>query len=445
MSSQNNNGDLGKQIQETVNDAIKTGDFSRLNADITSTVLSVLNGVGDQINAAVSEARSSAQQSGRAYYDSVRGERGFTQGRPVSYSDRDVERHQKEREALVRRPQNSNRVKFNDVGVVSGYFGVFGGAWLTLVGLIAALEAPLPIAGVVISVLGLLLVGKGSNNIKWHNLAKRYKKLCSEKLYIGIDAIANATGTSQKKVIRNVKKILAKGFFPEGYIDEGNTTFMVSKEVYDQYIETKLHAVERLAQQDKEEQERAMDAAAAKMNAMISSGMAFIDKIHQLNAQIPGEVISEKLSRLEGLLIEIFNRVKEHPEQTDNCGKLMDYYLPMIIKLVEAYADYDKVSSPGPDIISAKRDIENTLDITNQAFTELLNKLFMNSVWDVKSDAKVLKTMLRQEGLAEDGLAKKSDEITDFGVGYVEGDEDDDDTFSVPKADKVTQVSGGNN
>ena len=123
-----------------------------------------------------------------------------------------------------------------------------------------------------------------------------------------------------------------------------------------------------------------------------------------MNDRIPGVVISEKLSRLEGLLKEIFNRVSEHPETVDNCGKLMDYYLPTMIKLVEAYEQYDKISQPGEDVISAKSEIENTLDIINQAFVELLNKLYQDSVWDVKSDAKVLKTMLKQEGLAADEL-----------------------------------------
>ena len=91
-----------------------------------------------------------------------------------------------------------------------------------------------------------------------------------------------------------------------------------------------------------------------------------------------------------------------------NCRKLMDYYLPTMIKLVEAYEEYDKVSQPGEDIKAAKTEIEKTLDIINQAFVELLNKLFQNSVWDVKAEANVLKTMLRQEGLADDRFTAKS-------------------------------------
>lgn len=425
MSNQNNNqryNDIGSRIQESVNEALRTGEFSRLNSEIQSSVISVLNEVGDQLNGAVSAAKNSSQSATRAYYDG--NGRGFVQ---TSYAQKDIERHQQRRDELVRKPQAqnlSNRVKFHDVGAVSGYFGVFGGGWLALVGIIGMASESLLFG--ILTAAGIMCIAKGSNNIKWHNLAKRYKKLVSEKMYVGIDAIADATGTSQKKVIKNVKKMLAKGFFPEGYIDDTNTTFMASKEIYNQYIETKKNAVDRMIAQNKEAEATAADNAQSRMNSMVAVGMQFIDRIHELNMQIPGEAVTAKLTRCENILNEIFNRVKEHPEQIDNCRKLMDYYLPMIIKLVEAYAEYDKVSHPGEDIISAKKDIENTLDITNQSFTELLNKLYMDSVWDVKSDAKVLKTMLRQEGLAEDNLGKKNEAIQDFGVSYVTATEDDE-------------------
>ena len=81
--------------------------------------------------------------------------------------------------------------------------------------------------------------------------------------------------------------------------------------------------------------------------------------------------------------------------------EMMEYYLPTMIKLVEAYADYDKISEPDEDVLSAKIDIENTLDTINGAFTKLLSILFKDSVWDVTTDAQVLKTMLVQKGLAD--------------------------------------------
>ena len=132
---------------------------------------------------------------------------------------------------------------------------------------------------------------------------------------------------------------------------------------------------------------------------MIAEGMECINKLRTLNNQIPGEVISAKLSRLESLLKDLFDSVREHPEQMHRMHKLMDYYLPTTLKLVEAYEEFDRVSVPGDDIIAAKAEIENTLDTINQAFTELLNSLFQDAVLDATTDAQVLKTMLAREGL----------------------------------------------
>ena len=121
-----------------------------------------------------------------------------------------------------------------------------------------------------------------------------------------------------------------------------------------------------------------------------------------MNDSIEGEVISAKLFQLENLLKEIFDRIKEHPEQMSQMQKFMNYYLPTTLKLVQAYSEFDSISAPGEDIISAKAEIEKTLDTINKAFVELLNNLFRDSVFDVTTDAQVLQTMLAKEGLTRD-------------------------------------------
>ena len=426
MSNQNNNiNDIGNRIQNSVNEALQTGEFGKLNSEIRDSVRTVLNGVGDQINGAVSSAINSVHSESfvsrtNDMYKNYNGpkptvnDRGFvenyTKGRGYDTSSRELAKHREERAALVKSPKPL--IKFEEVGAISGYFGVFGGIFATITGIgiiISMFGMPLfLIGGGVAALVGGACIGKGVNNVHWLNLAKKYKKMASEKMYVGVDTIANATGTSQKKVVRNIKKILAKGFFPEGYIDDENTTLMVSKSIYDQYIEAKNGRLQMLLEDEEDDGISASDEN--ELNSMVSKGMRYIERLHELNDIIPGESISEQLSRSEDILNEIFDRVKEHPDQMDNCHKLMEYYLPTMIKLVEAYAEYDKMSAPGEEVISAKAEIENTLNVINQAFVELINKLYRDSVWDVKSDAKVLQTMLKQEGLAADDMVDRSNE-----------------------------------
>ena len=113
------------------------------------------------------------------------------------------------------------------------------------------------------------------------------------------------------------------------------------------------------------------------------------------------------VGRRENLLKEIFDRVQEHPEQMHRMHKLMDYYLPTMLKLVEQYAEFDEISSPGDDILDAKKEIEKTLDMINQAFVTLLNNLFRDAAFDASADAQVLQTMLAREGLTESDFVRE--------------------------------------
>ena len=143
------------------------------------------------------------------------------------------------------------------------------------------------------------------------------------------------------------------------------------------------------------------------MREIVEQGDAYIQKIHECNDAIPGEEISAKISRMEMLVDRIFDRVEQNPETVSDIRKLMDYYLPTTIKLLEAYEELDRQPVGGENIKTAKAEIEATLDTLNIAFEKLLDSLFQNTAWDVSSDISVLHTMLAQEGLTEDGMKQK--------------------------------------
>ena len=80
---------------------------------------------------------------------------------------------------------------------------------------------------------------------------------------------------------------------------------------------------------------------------------------------------------------------------------------------MEAYEDFGRVSNPGEDIRNAKKEIEKTLGIINDAFSELQNNLFQEAAFDAATDAQVLQSMLAREGLTKEPAfvyAEKRDE-----------------------------------
>lgn len=143
-----------------------------------------------------------------------------------------------------------------------------------------------------------------------------------------------------------------------------------------------------------------------EVQEVLDKGNEYLKKIHESNDAIPGVEISVKISRMELIVEKIFERAQKHPEIISDLKKMMDYYLPMTVKLLDAYEEMDTQPVQGENIQSSKREIEDTLDTLNQAFEKLLDSVFQDTAWDVSTDISVLHTLLAQEGLTEDDFAR---------------------------------------
>lgn len=128
-------------------------------------------------------------------------------------------------------------------------------------------------------------------------------------------------------------------------------------------------------------------------------------RIKAANDAIPGEVISAKISRMELLVDRIFDRVEQNPDSVNDMRRMMDYYLPTTMKLLEAYEELDAQPVQGENIISSKKEIEDTIDTLNIAFEKLLDSLLGYSMGCI---FRYFSTSYNAcaEGLTEDGLKK---------------------------------------
>ena len=65
---------------------------------------------------------------------------------------------------------------------------------------------------------------------------------------------------------------------------------------------------------------------------------------------------------MELIVEKIFERAQKHPEIIPDLKKLMNYYLPMTVKLLDAYEEMDQQPVQGENIQASKKEIEDTLD-----------------------------------------------------------------------------------
>lgn len=436
MSDSRNWSTTGEQMKNALTEALQSGDFKNLNDLVSQTVTDAVNEVGKHVsfinNGNPQNRQENPGEPSNAAYGSQNQQAWNSM--PV-WQQRARERElkkQQEWQALQQRQQEQSRrrnlpsIKIRKVGNVSNVlYQVFGGIGLGITSLVtlgrffALLYGDTTFAGWIVNLVFLFgfysMVRLGVGQKKRLKRAERYLQLCDYRVYGQIEHLAKGTGKSRSYVIKDLQKMLELGIFPEGHLDEQKTCFMLNDVVYRQYLEAennrRLRELEsRKALEDKNAGQPVREQPApevsraqeSELHSMVDEGMEYIRKLRDLNDRIPGEAISARLFCLENLLRDIFESVKQHPEQMDRMHKLMSYYLPTTLKLVESYERFDKISSPGPDIIKAKTEIENTLDTINQAFRELLNNLFQDSVFDVTTDAQVLKTMLAKEGLTKE-------------------------------------------
>ncbi len=391
MSEKQDFSDIGEKIRNAVQDAIESGDFRQINYIVNDTVGSALEEVRYQFN---------------------------------QMHDR-LNRTEPVREKAARRPQKPARadrqaeqlpaVYFNKTGRVAGIlFTVFGSIGLGIFGILTFafliwwIVAPGSGPAGLTVLFALLtagcggMLGRGCGLRARLRRAERYLKLVREKMYMRIEDLAAHTGQNVKKVRKDVRGMLNAGIFPEGHMDQKETMLVLNDATWEQYLKT------RKEWEEKQRQAQAPQNAASGQKTegtdlsaeaqMEQEGREYMDRLRQLNAQIPGEVISNKLYQLDYLLQRIFMVLKEHPQKCPQMRKFMDYYLPTTVKLVESYADFDKAGIAGDNIMTAKAEIEKTLDTINQAFEKLLDDMYQDAAFEAAADAKVLKTILAQDG-----------------------------------------------
>lgn len=386
--------DLGRNIQEIIDQAIRSQDYEKMNQTITRTVNRVVDISGEAVRRAVDTASRSVDTAARTVQS-------------------------RNRPAVVEQPKTLPVLYGSTDGKTAvGIVKIVGGSLLSCTGfvgfLMVAVFAAVAGMSVVPAVFGLAGLGVGigliTSGVQGLERVSRFKKYCrilGTATHCTLENLARGVGKNIKFVRKELLRMIDDGLFLEGHLDREETCLITSHETYRHYEQSRL-ALEARQQEQAEQAKKEAEKPPVDpgVRQVLDRGNAFIDEIHRCNDLIPGEEISGKISRMELLVRRIFQRAQAHPEIIPDLKKLMDYYLPMTVKLLNAYAEMDSQPVQGDNIRSARREIEATLDTLNIAFEKLLDSIFEDTVMDVSSDISVLNTLLAQEGLTDDELAK---------------------------------------
>ncbi|MBR6381446.1 MAG: 5-bromo-4-chloroindolyl phosphate hydrolysis family protein [Lachnospiraceae bacterium] len=419
---------MGADIGDAVSNAVRTGDYSHLSSDIQSLVGQTLDSVGITTRASQRQMRGGTQP----HYASQRGVRQaapddniisgkarevFSQpvygpdGQPVPQA----RMMRSARGPRLVKDQTATKV-LSILGAVCGYTALIGLFPIFLVAVFSG-DAPEGLAAV-FGFMNLLFLSLGVSCTSMYNRVGRFEsyiKALRGRTYGSLAELGSFLGKDAKFALRDLRWMIRKGWFTQGHIDVQETTLITSDETYRQYVETqntaereRLQAEEaaKLAAAEQARQAAEMDEELAKLTPlqreMIVQGNQYIAQIRSCNDRIPGEEMSAKLSRLENSTTLIMERAKTDPKYVDNLRRLMSYYLPTAVKLLNAYADLEAQPMSTQNIEKSKREIEATIDALNDAFQKIFDDMFTDTNLDISTDAEVLQQVLQNEGLLGD-------------------------------------------
>ena len=281
--------------------------------------------------------------------------------------------------------------------------GLFSAATLEAGGFQAAGLAMVDIFFGLLTAGSIALLTYGIKKRGLMNRFYRYGDRVGKAEFLDIEAFARRIGVNARQLLADLKRMIRSGFLPNAKLDSGETTLMLTDKAYQQYLDAEQGRQEREEEERKREEELSRLSTEPEAVRLVEEGRRYLEKVREANKRIPETEMSEKLSRLEAIMQRIFDQVQKEPETAKDLRRFMDYYLPTVEKLLDGYIDLSEEGDT-PTAARTRREIEDAMDVVNDAFEKILDSLFQDRAWDISSDISVMKTMFAQDGLMEDGL-----------------------------------------
>ena len=281
-------------------------------------------------------------------------------------------------------------LSFTVVNIISG--GIIGSSVFVLL--------------LLLFVISIVVLFKGLNLKRRVDRFKRYVTIMDRRTYITIKDLSKLTKQKERFLVKDLEKMIDMGMFYQGHIDEEKAHFMITDEVYNDYLNLKRQEIEDKKKEQRLEEE-IKNLSDKDVQSTLKVGRDYIKEIKSVKNELYREEISMKLDKLSNVSEEILKQIEKNPKKVEEVNKFINHYLPITLKLINSYEELNAQSLQGENIQKAKIEIEESIDLINKAFENLLDDLFEDIRLDISTDISVLKTLFKQEGLGEEDFKNK--------------------------------------
>ena len=280
--------------------------------------------------------------------------------------------------------------------VVGGIFGIAAIAFLVL-----TLAHFLPVFLVLFVVLGIISgVGffgmrRFLSNTKAYDNGVRYEKVTQQATSARVSDLAEALNQSEEQTKKEIEKLIKSGILPEARFDAQEQYVFLTAEAYKEYKKAYEAQGRTMG-----EQRKADAALPEEARRIITEGMHYAQEIHACRQKITDPAITGPVDQMEETIYRIINQVRIAPGAASSLHKFHTYYLPTTVRILNAYHDLSAKQDDSEDAQVTKREITETVATINQAYQTIYEDLLREQNWDLQSDMAVMRTMMKQDGLA---------------------------------------------
>lgn len=394
--------------------SVSAQDFERMCRSVVQSASEVAKVVGKGIG----EAGDALGQAVDAYQQAYRQTRQQTNRQTKAMTDPKAARRQ--RLAAIRSRFRSSAGLTASGTALSAFGGVltlsFACAFaISLIGFVHG-GAPYAVVAAGFSALfgGLSawMLTSGVRRLQTSSRFKSFQRVFGNREVCNISELSSQLNMSEGKVLSSARRMLKYGLLPQGHIDDESTCLMVTDNAYHMYRQ--LQGARRQQLMEAQQAQQAQQAARVRneeshsseqlpqeAKTFIGQGSDYVAKLRELDEAIDDAAVSAKIVAIVEVVERILRRAHDEPSVVGGMVRLTDYYLPLTVKLLEAYDDLEEQPVQGSTIAGSRKEIEQALDALRSAFEKLLDESFQDLSFDVSSDISVLNAMLAREGLTD--------------------------------------------
>ena len=138
----------------------------------------------------------------------------------------------------------------------------------------------------------------------------------------------------------------------------------------------------------------------AQVDALLALGRDNVRSVRSAARAVNDGDVRKKAEKIADLTEKIFAQLADSPENYSQVQRFASYFLPAVLKLLSSYSNLESQGASGENISKTSERISQVLDTTISAYERQLDALFTDEALDIETDIEVMKSMIKNQGLA---------------------------------------------